>query len=54
MYKEKPRDLNMRKKKIREEIKAIKTSVLEDVMQNFALRLNKCIDANGGHLEHIL
>ena len=28
-------------------------SVCKDVMDNFVLRLKKCTELNGGHLEHI-
>lgn len=54
VYQEKPKDLHQLKQKIREEIESIQTKVLKGVMQNFALRLKKCLDAKGGHLENML
>ena len=54
VYQEKPKDLRQLKQKIRKEIGEIQIKVLKDVMQNFTIRLNKCINAQGGHLEHML
>ena len=42
------------KEAIREEIRAIPRSVCKDVMDNFVLRLKKCTELNGGHLEQML
>ncbi|KAI6657043.1 hypothetical protein LOD99_11216 [Oopsacas minuta] len=53
-YEEKPRGLNQLKEKIKDEISAIEGPVLKAVMQNFTLRIKKCIEVNGGHREHIL
>ena len=54
VYQEKPRTLSQLKTKIRKEVKAIKPEVLKDVMNNFCVRLKKCKDLKGGHLEHVL
>ena len=42
------------KKAIREEMRAIPRSLCEDVMDSFVLRVKKCTELNGGHLEHML
>ena len=54
VYQEKPRNLTDLKKKNSEEIKAIKPQVCKDVMNNFCVRLKKCKNLKGGHLEHLL
>ena len=42
------------RKAIREEMRAISWSLCKDVMDSFVLRLKKCTDLNGGHLEYML
>ena len=42
------------KEAFREEIRAIFWSVCKNVMESFVLRLNKCTELNGGHLEQML
>lgn len=54
VYQEKPRTLAHLQKKIRDEVKAIKPEVFKNVMNNFCLRLKKCKDLKGAHLEHLL
>ena len=54
VYANKPRTISQLKVNIREEIRAIQRPVCKSVMLNFAMRLKKCTDLNGGHLEQIL
>uniref|UniRef100_H2Z2Y6 DUF4817 domain-containing protein n=1 Tax=Ciona savignyi TaxID=51511 RepID=H2Z2Y6_CIOSA len=54
VYAEKPRTITELKEAIREEMRAITKSVCKNVMDNFVLRLKKCTELNGGHLEHML
>ena len=54
VYQDKPRTLKELKKRIVEACKAIKPEVFKDVMNNFCLRLKRCKDLKGGHLEHML
>ena len=54
VYAERPRTINELKEASREEMRAIPRSVCKDVMNNFVLRLKKCTELNGGHLEHML
>ena len=54
VFKDRPKTIPELKENIIEEIKGIKRSVLKSVMENFALRIQKCKDLNGGHLEHLL
>ena len=54
VYSEKPRTITDLKEAIREEMRAIPRSVCKAVMDNFVLRLKKCNELNGGHLEHML
>ena len=54
VYSTKPRNILELKKRITDEIRAIKPAVLRDVMQNFTLRLKKCLERRGGHLEHMM
>ena len=54
IYAGKPRTITVLKEAIREEMRAITNSVCKNVMDNFVLRLKKCTELNGGHLEHML
>ena len=54
VYAGKPRTITELKEAIREEMRAITNSVCKNVMDNFVLRLKKCTELNGGHLEHML
>ena len=54
VYATKPRTLGELKKKIREEMRSISRTTCKSVMQNFVLRLEKCANLNGCHLEHVL
>ena len=50
----KPTSITELKENVREEIRAIPRSVCRSVLLNFAKRLKKCTDLNGGHLEQVL
>ena len=54
VYGGKPRTITELKEAIREEMRDIPNSVCKNVMDNFVLRLKKCTELNGGHLEHML
>ncbi|KAI6646878.1 hypothetical protein LOD99_9147 [Oopsacas minuta] len=54
VYATKPRTLGELKKKIQEEMRSISRTTCKSVMQNFVLRLEKCANLNGCHLEHVL
>jgi len=54
VYAGKPRTITELKEAIREEMRAITNSICKNVMDNFVLRLKKCMELNGGHLEHML
>ena len=54
VYAGKPRTITELKEAIREEMRAIPKSVCKNVMDNFVLRMKKCTELNGGHLEHML
>ncbi|CAM1304959.1 Uncharacterised protein r2_g1479 [Pycnogonum litorale] len=54
VYAGKPRTITELKEAIREDMRAIPRSVCKNVMDNFVLRLKKCTEVNGGHLEHML
>ena len=54
VYARKPRTITELKEAIREEMRAITNLVCKNVMDNFVLRLKKCTELDGGHLEHML
>ena len=54
VYSRKPRTITDFKEAIREEMRAIPRYVRKDAMDNFLLRLKKCTELNGGHLEQML
>ncbi|KAI6648262.1 hypothetical protein LOD99_12071 [Oopsacas minuta] len=54
VYKDRPKTITDLKQKIKDEVKGIKRSVLESVMENFTLRMQKCKNQSGCHLEHLL
>ena len=56
VYSGKPRTITDLKEAIREEMRAIPRSVClcKDVMDNFVRRVKKCMELNGGYLEHAL
>ena len=51
VFKDKPKTISELKESITKQIKAIKRPVLKRV---FALRMQKCRNLNGSHLEHLL
>ena len=54
VYSVKPRTITDLNEAIRVEMKVIFRSLCENVMDNFVLRLKKCTELNGGHLEQML
>ena len=55
VYSGKPRTITGPKEVIREEMmRVIPRSLCNDVMDNFVLRLKKCMELNFSYLEHIL
>jgi len=54
VYRNKPRNIDALKANITEEIQAVTADVLARTFQNIACRLQSCLDANGGHFQHML
>lgn len=54
MYARRSRTITELKEAIREQIRAIPRSVCKDDFNKFVLRVKKCTELNGGHLEHML
>ena len=54
VYANKPQNIVELKDSIKDEIGKIPRSVCKDVMNNFVVRLRKCMELNGEHLEHML
>jgi len=54
VYQNKPRTTDALKANIAEEIQAVTADVLARTSQNTARRFQSCLDANGGHFQHIL
>ena len=54
VYANKPTTISELKVATRDEIRAIPRSVCKDVMKNFVKRLEKCLELNSGHLEHVM
>jgi len=53
-YQNKPRTTGALKANITEEIQAVPADVLARTFQNITRRVQSCLDANGGHLQHML
>ena len=53
-YQNKPRTIDAFKANITEEIQAVTADVLARTFQNMARRVQSCLDANGGHFQHML
>ena len=54
VYQNKPRTIDTLKANITEEIQALTADVLARIFQNMARRVQSCLDANGGHFQHML
>ena len=54
VYNKKPRTTDALKANITEEIQAVTADVLARTFQNMARRVQSCLDANGGHFQHML
>jgi len=54
VYQNKPRNIDALKANITEEIQAVTADVLARTFQNMAHRVQSCLDANGGHFQHML
>ena len=54
VYQNKHRTIDALKANIIEEIQTVTANVLARTFQNMARRAQSCLDANGGHLQHIL
>ena len=54
VYQNKPRTIDALKANITEEIQAVTADVLARTFQNMTPRFQSCLDANGGHFQHML
>jgi len=54
VYQNKPRTIDALKANITEGIQAVTADVLARTFQNMARRVQSCLDANGGHFQHML
>ena len=54
VYRNKPRNIDALKANITEEVQAVTAGVLARTLQNVARRVQSCLDANGGHFQHML
>jgi len=54
VYRNKPRTIDALKANITGEIQAVTAEVLARNFQNVARRDQSCLDANGGHFQHML
>jgi len=54
VYQNKPLTIDVLKANITEEIQAVTADVLARTFQNMARRVQSCLDANGGHFQHML
>jgi len=54
VYQNKPRTIDALKANITEKIQAVTADVLARTFQNIARRVQFCLDANGGHFQHML
>jgi len=53
VYQNKPRNIDTLKANITEEIQAVTADVLARTFQNMARRVQSCLDAKGGHFQHM-
>jgi len=54
VYLNKPRTIDALRANITEEIQAVTADVLARTFRNMARRVQSCLDANGGHFQHML
>ena len=54
VYQNKPRTIDALKANITEEIQSVTADVLARTFQNMAPRIQSCLDAIGGHFQHML
>jgi len=54
VYQNKPRTTDALKANTTEEIQAVTVDVLARTFQNMVRRVQSCLDANGGHFQHML
>ena len=54
VYRNKPRPVDALKANITEEIQEVTADVLARTFQNMVRRVQSCLDANGGHFQHML
>ena len=54
VYQNKPLTMDALKANSTEEIQAVTADVLARIFQNIARRFQSCLDANGGHFQHML
>jgi hypothetical protein len=54
VYQNKPQTIDTLKANITEEIQAVTADALARNFQNIARRVQSCLDANDGHLQHLL
>jgi len=54
VYQNKARTIDALKANITEEIQAVTADVLARISQNMAHQVQSCLDANGGHFQHML
>jgi len=54
VYQNKPRTIDALKPNITKEIQVVTSDVLARTFQNMVRRVQSCLDANDGHLQHML
>jgi len=54
VYQNKPPTIDALKANITEEIQSVTTDILARTFQNMVRRVQSCLDANGGHFQHML
>ncbi len=53
VYRQKPRDLEDLKQKITDSCAEIDQQIIDRSLVEFRIRLEKCIESDGGHIEHL-
>jgi len=54
VYQNKPQTIDALKANITKEIQAVTADILARIFQNMLRWIQSCLDANGGHFQHIL